>query len=144
VQTEIIENTLGMEAGMKGQPLVTYACAAVLTLFISVQAWAAMDENFMVTTTGDLTTLCSPGDQDPNRVAAVNFCRGYIIGWYQYHTALAKARTNEIVCLPSKPPTLDEGIREFVSWAKANTNHMNEPPVDGLLRFLSEKWPCKK
>jgi hypothetical protein len=30
----------------------------------------------------------------------------------------------------------------FVAWARQSPQYMNEPPVQGLARFLIGRWPC--
>ena len=49
-----------------------------------------------------------------------------------------------LVCLPNPTPSRNEVAAMFVEWAKANSQYMNEAPVDSEFRFMSAKWPCKK
>jgi Rap1a immunity proteins len=48
-----------------------------------------------------------------------------------------------LVCFPNPAPSRNEAVAEFVQWAKARPQHMNELPVETEFRFLMEKWPCK-
>ena len=32
----------------------------------------------------------------------------------------------------------------FVTWAREHPQHMGEPPVEALFRWLVATWPCRK
>ena len=102
-------------------------------------------ENFQVRTTGDLLTLCSPAANDPMAVAAIHFCHGFLVGAYQYYAASeAGGDTDKRVCFPQPPPSRDAGVAQFVRWARANPQYLQERPVETEFRFLETTWPCRR
>jgi hypothetical protein len=78
-------------------------------------------------------------------VATIHFCEGYIVGVSQYHAAeYAGSGERPIVCLPNPPPTRDQAVAMFVTWAQSNPQYMSDRPVDALMRFGAATWPCRK
>jgi Rap1a immunity proteins len=120
-----------------------FAVAAAVAI-VPLASHAATQDNFLARTTADLVALCSPGQDDPLRVAAIHFCEGYVVGANQYYQADRTPNEGAMFCLPSPPPSRDDAIAQFVAWARSNTSYMNERPVDGLMRFASATWPCKR
>lgn len=124
--------------------------AAVLALGIilgAVQpctpAWGVTRETFLTKTTQDLVDLCSAPESDPLYQAAIGFCLGFAVGALQTHLAEnAGPDGKKLVCLPDPPPTREQGVQMFVTWAKQNQQFMKEAPVEGLYRFLIGRWPC--
>ena len=41
-------------------------------------------ENFLLRNTADLVSLCNAQPNDPNRIAAIHFCQGFIVGIRHY------------------------------------------------------------
>lgn len=102
-------------------------------------------EDFRMKTAEDLFDLCSTPTNDPNYVAAIHFCHGFAAGAYQYDEAISGRKGKpKLYCLPDPPPTRNEAMGEFVTWAKANPSVFKERPVDGLFRFLGQRYPCAK
>ena len=101
------------------------------------------ETNFQIRTTGDLVRLCETAPSDPTGIAALHFCHGFAVGAYQYHQiATAAEGKRRLVCAPNPPPTRNEAIAAFVAWSKQNPNQMNTPPVEGIFRFLAQRYPC--
>jgi hypothetical protein len=72
-------------------------------------------------------------------------CEGYMLGAYHFYLATNSGKGDmRLVCLPNPTPSRNEVAAMFVEWAKANSQYMNEAPVDSEFRFMSAKWPCKK
>ena len=124
--------------------------AAVCSLlFLAVQpatGHAAVTEDmFQMRDTSDLVGLCSAGQGDPLYVAAIHFCQGFGSGAYgvasEYEGARSRAR---MFCPPSadRRPSRNAAVAEFVQWANARPDVMRLPVTDGLLRFLSDRFPC--
>jgi len=120
------------------------AVGVVVAAALPVAAQAAATEtNFLVQTTGDLVELCSPAANDALATAAVHFCEGYGVGVFQTYNAIAAAGgAPRIYCLPQPSPTRTQAFAAFVQWARAHPERLSEPPTDGLIRFLSERYPC--
>jgi hypothetical protein len=102
-------------------------------------------DNFILRTTGDLAALCSVRPDDPNAMAAIHFCHGYALGLRHYGEATGQVFRGALFCPPEGPGlTRDQAVGAFVSWARANPQHMAEPPFDGLLRWAMATWPCAR
>jgi hypothetical protein len=107
------------------------------------QAGAVTDDDFLATTTEDLLALCTVGPEEENAGEAVHFCHGYLVGAFHFYRQLvAGPDVDPFVCLPNPPPSRNEGIEMFVAWAQAHPEHMSEPPVETMFRFLVETFPC--
>lgn len=106
---------------------------------------AVTEDMFQMRDTSDLVSLCSAGQGDPLYVAAIHFCQGFGSGAYgvasEYEAARSRAR---LFCPPSadRRPSRNAAIAEFVQWADARPDVMRLPVTDGLLRFLSDRFPC--
>jgi len=106
-------------------------------------ASAVTEDNFRLRTGGDLVELCAVGDNDPLRIAAIHMCHGFGAGTYQTIQALAGRRElPRLICPPDPPPTRNEAVAAFVTWARRNSQHLGEPPVDLVGRFLLATYPC--
>ena len=107
-------------------------------------ALAATLEDFRIQNTQDLVDLCSTAPTDPLHDDAINFCHGFASGAWQYHQAQAAGPDgHRIVCPPEGANTKRADVlAEFVTWAGKHPEHMSEPAVETLFRFLVGKWPC--
>ncbi len=124
----------------------TAICSLLLLAAQTGTGRAAVTEDmFQVRDTSDLVGLCSAGQADPLYVAAIHFCQGFGSGAYgvasEYEAARSRAR---MFCPPSadRRPSRNTAIAEFVQWAGARPEVMRLPVTDGLLRFLSDRFPC--
>lgn len=98
-----------------------------------------------VRTTSDLVALCNTPNTDPSYPGAIGLCVGYGSGVLDYHLADTAGRKRmRKVCMPSPPPTRGEARQMFVTWAQSNPQYMDEPAVDGVMRFLITSFPCRK
>jgi hypothetical protein len=111
-----------------------------------ISALAATSDHFRVRSTADLVEICSTPANDSLYDAAMGFCHGYAVGAYHYYQAsVAGPEGKPFVCVPSSPPpTRAEGLQMFLVWARNNPQHMGEPPVEALFRWLAATWPCRK
>lgn len=111
---------------------------------IGFAAAAAEPDNFQVKTTEDLVSLCSAEPGNETHVAAIHFCHGFAVGAYRYYEAIAAVSPEDrYICLPEQPPSRSAIIAEFVGWARQHDEHMAEPAVDSVFRFLGERFPCQ-
>lgn len=122
------------------------ACLLLLPLVQPGAGHAAVTEDmFQMRDTSDLVGLCSAGQADPLYAAAIHFCQGFGSGAYgvasEYEAARSRAR---LFCPPSadRRPTRNAATAEFVQWAGSRPDMMRLPATDGLLHFLSERFPC--
>lgn len=103
------------------------------------------EDNFLLRTTGDLVALCSAAPADPMMTAAANFCHGFAVGSYRVLAEVdAAKRGPKIICLPTPMPTRNSAIAQFVTWAQASPERMSMPPVDGLVSFGRQQYPCPR
>jgi hypothetical protein len=123
--------------------LLQAALAATALTALSMQAYAVTEDNFLAKTTGDMVALCSAGDGDAYKTAALNFCHGFVVGAYRViaeeQVALGK---NRAFCPPATPPNRNESIAAFVQWANADPTIAALEPTDGMVKFLIAKFPC--
>jgi hypothetical protein len=126
--------------------MAAMAVMAVITVTaVRAQTVAGPSETaFRVTTTGDLVRLCEAEPTDSTGIAALHFCHGFAVGAYQYHQIAAAAEKKPpLFCEPNPRPTRNEAITGFVSWAKQNPKAMETPPVEGIFRYLAQRYPCR-
>jgi hypothetical protein len=106
---------------------------------------AVTEANFAAKTTGDIVELCDPQSDSAMANAAVNFCSGFAQGTVSLEMEHdAGSRSMQLFCLPDPAPTRNEALAEFVKWARASPERLNATAVDGLIRFLGERYPCPK
>ena len=94
-------------------------------------------------TTEDLIELCSVSADDPLYNAAMGFCLGYIDAALDYHAALTAGPEQAAITCPDPSISREEVVVVVVEWSKHNAQHLkDETPVTGVMRAVSEKWPC--
>lgn len=120
------------------------AVGLLLAFVVSPRADAAVTEqNFEMRTTSDLLALCGVSPTDPNANAAIHFCHGFLVGVERLHRTVGDIYEGRVYCLPKDAlPTRDAVIDEFVAWGQANPGENYLPPVDGLLTWLGQSYPC--
>jgi hypothetical protein len=85
--------------------------------------------------------VCSTPSTDPLYTAAANFCQGFVVGAYQsYEAAIAKGKRKPFICLPA-PVNRNEASRSS-SPGEGAPRVQGRAPINFLLKFLREKWPC--
>lgn len=123
--------------------------AALLSagLAATCPAWATpvTEDAFTVRSTGDLVTLCGSDKTDPMYTAAQNFCHGFAVGSYTALLEVQQATRSKkkLFCAPATPPNRNDAIAAFVVWAGGHNDLMALPPLDGVVRFLAQQYPCK-
>jgi hypothetical protein len=106
---------------------------------------ALTEDDFFIRNAQDLVKVCSSPESDPLNDAADHFCHGFVSGAWQFHQAQANGPEGvRYVCPPDPAPTRNEVVAGFVKWAAAHPEHMAEPAVEALFRYLVEIGPCPK
>lgn len=126
--------------------------AALMALFIGSVGGAAalaaseaeIERALRLETTKDLYTICSVQPGQPLYERAVAFCLGFATGVMQYHGAIAKGPTLRPLVCPAHELARFEVVKQFLDWAPAHPDMMKSPPVEGLARSATAKWPCAK
>ena len=120
---------------------------ALLAAFLPFSADAVDKTDFNHATTQNLYNLCSVKSDDPNYIPAIYACRAFMEAAVQYHDAVTdKKALKRLICYGSGA-TIEEGREAFVAWAEKHRDDkklMEELPVIGLVRALTEKYPCSK
>lgn len=120
-----------------------WTVAAGLALFAPAAPHAATETNFSARTTGDVVELCTAVPDNALGTAAVNFCEGFAEGAVSVELQnMAGSRGSKLFCMPNPPPSRNEALSEFVNWARASPDRLAQSSIDGLFRFLSERYPC--
>ncbi|MEJ0018355.1 MAG: Rap1a/Tai family immunity protein [Acetobacteraceae bacterium] len=114
---------------------------ALTALLLALPAQAQKSVNLQARTAGDLAELCAANVKEALGDAKINFCHGFAQG--AITVELRRDGGNKTFCFPSSPPTRTATMNEFVSWVRANPDRKGVPAVDGLFRFLGERFPCR-
>ena len=104
-------------------------------------------ENFVLRTTEDLVALCDAKQGDPQAVAAIHQCTGFLVGVYQYHESInAGPRGRRIFCVPEEgAPNRDTAARMFVAWSPLGPVVMSNETFWFSFRLLKpEPWIAEK
>jgi hypothetical protein len=123
--------------------LKAWTVAAGLVLLEPIAPHAATEANFAARTTGDLVELRTATPDNAIGTAAVNFCDGFAEGAVEVELQNQAAfRGPKLFCLPNPPPSRNQALSEFVTWARASPDRLAQSSTDGFFRFLSERYPC--
>ncbi len=126
--------------------LIACSILGILVALSPSSARAVLSEDdFFIKHAEDLVDLCTADAADPLYSAAIHFCHGFASGAWQFHEAQATWPDGvRIACLPEPRPTRNEAIAGFVVWASSHPQHMTEPAIEALFRYLHDTWPCSK
>ncbi|MBV9653072.1 MAG: hypothetical protein JOZ42_00775 [Acetobacteraceae bacterium] len=119
------------------------ALAAVLTVAaVPIASAAITDAQFPPRTVRDLIAICAPPENDPRLTGAINYCHGYAEGAVIVELAHNRREGRRLFCLPSPAPDSGSELGQFITWANAEPQRLDEPAVDGMFLYLAEKYPC--
>lgn len=107
---------------------------------------ATSEQDFALNTTHDLVDLCSATPDDPMHDQAKELCLGYIAGAANLHRFLVaekKLAGGPLAC-PEGTVSREVFAQQFVAWANAHTQYMNDLPAATMARAAGEKYPCTK
>jgi hypothetical protein len=111
-----------------------------LGLVLVSAAHAAQPIDLRVRTAGDLAALCAAEPGSIGADAKINFCHGFAQG--AVDVRLAAAGEKKPFCFPATT-TRSATMRDFVGWVRGKPENPDLPVLDGLFRFLGERYPCK-
>lgn len=114
--------------------------ACVLGL-LSGSVWAAQPIALQARTAGDLAALCAADPASPGADAKINFCHGFAQGAVDDRMHIAGDKKG--FCFPNPTPSRAATMHDFVSWVRATPANRDLPVLDGLFKFLGERYPCK-
>jgi hypothetical protein len=150
----VLKSVLGRSCGifvasslLTASVMLTTGCTSPSHRPASAKSSSVRSQNFNFDTTGDLYRICTTPSGDPNGRAAAFACRAFVEATVQYHDQISDRRAmKRLICYPSNT-TIRDGTRAFSTWAANNANDrsvMSEIPVLGVVRALSEGYPCKE
>jgi hypothetical protein len=108
--------------------------------FLSASVWAAEPINLTVHSAGDLAALCAADPHSPGADAKINFCHGFAQG--AVDDRLHVAADKKPFCFPDPTPSRTVTMHEFVGWARTAPANRDLPVLDGLFKFLEQRFPC--
>lgn len=116
---------------------------SVVLSFAWLSASAVDVDDFHVRTTRDLFDLCSAKVDHELHDAAKGFCLGFVDAAHDYHHALTSGDLLAPIACSPEGTTREDAVNIFLNWARANPDLMDsESAINGLMRAVSEKWPC--
>lgn len=117
--------------------------ALVGVLLLAGNAQAVTEEDFMLRDAQDLVDVCSVDASSPMFQASIHFCHGFVTGAGHYHRAMSSGpEIDPLFCPPDPQPTRSEAVAMFLTWA-GEQDLADQAPVDALMRFAVEEWPCE-
>jgi Rap1a immunity proteins len=126
--------------------LSVFSLGALLTIASAMAASAAvMTSELPPQTVRDLIAICGPAKDDPMMTAAINYCQGYAQGAVTVEMAHEEQRhARKLFCLPEPRPASGSELASFIAWANQEPSRLDEPAIDGMFLYLSQKYPCGK
>jgi hypothetical protein len=115
--------------------------AALAAILLALPAQAQKSVTLQARTAADLADLCAANPKDSQGDAKINFCHGFAQG--AITVELRHAAEKKPFCFPSPTPSRGATMTEFVNWVRALPEHRTLSAVDGLFKFLGERYPCK-
>ena len=124
------------------------ACVMGVAFLVALSSGAranVTEENFRLDTTRDLVALCGVDAGDPNAVAAIHMCHGYVTGLVHFHIVMGRALEGRVYCMKDEArPTRDQAVAMFVEWSKAHPENDSSEAVDGVLLWAADTYPCSE
>jgi hypothetical protein len=108
---------------------------------LPVSGWSAQPITLQARTAGELAALCAADPASPAADAKINYCHGFAQG--AVDDRLHFAGDKKPFCFPNPTPSRSATLKEFVAWVRSNPANHDLPVLEGLFRFLEERFPCK-
>jgi hypothetical protein len=120
------------------KPIFVLVCGLGL---LSGSVRAAEPIALQARTAGDLAALCAAQPGSAGADAKINFCHGFAQGAVddRMHVSADKRP----FCFPTPTPSRSSTMHDFVNWVRATPGNRDMQVVDGLFKFLGERYPCK-
>ena len=99
-------------------------------------------DDFTLTTSEDLLDICTVEPAHNSHFEAMAFCYGYFQGGVHYHRALTSGPKYAPIACPTEPVSVQQLVSVFVTYARANPQHLAEQPMDTAFRAMVAQWPC--
>ena len=112
-----------------------------LTMGAPMTAHAAQPITLRAATAGDLADNCGVNPREPAADAKINFCVGFAQG--AIDVEMHYAGDKKPFCIPKPGPSREETMKEFSSWVKAVPDRRSQSSAAGLIKFMTERFPCK-
>ena len=119
--------------------LAPIVALGAIALALPAQAQRAV--SLQARTAAELADLCAANPKDAQGDAKINYCHGFAQG--AITVELRRAGDKKPFCFPSPAPSRTATMGEFVNWVRALPEHKTETAIDGLFKFLAERYPCK-
>ena len=103
--------------------------------------WAAQPIVLHARTAGDLAALCAATPGSEGADAKINYCHGFAQG--AVDERMHSSPEKKTFCFPNPTPTRSQTMREFVNWVRVAPPNRDMPVLEGLFKFLGERFPCK-
>jgi len=117
------------------------ALAFLVSGVATASAQSAPPAAIHTSTAGDLAEICGANSKEPAGVAKINYCHGFAQG--AVDVELRRAGDKKPFCFPSPAPSRSATMSEFVGWVRSMPENRRLSAVDGLFRFLAQRFPCK-
>jgi|tagenome__1003787_1003787.scaffolds.fasta_scaffold19536109_1 Ssp1 endopeptidase immunity protein Rap1a len=114
---------------------------AIASMVPCAVAHAAKTITIATNTAGELADTCGVKPGDPGAGTKQTFCQGFAQG--AISVELHHAGRNKPFCFPRPAPSRAETMKQFADWVGAMPERRSLSSTDGLLRFLSGRYPCK-
>ena len=114
---------------------------ALTAVLLALPAQAQKAVTLQARTAADLADLCAANPKEAQGDAKINFCHGFAQG--AITVELRHAGDKKPFCFPTPAPSRTATMGEFVNWVRALPEHKAATAVDGLFKFLAERYPCK-
>jgi hypothetical protein len=123
------------------KPLAPIAVLTLISVLAASPAQAQRSVTIAVRTASDLADACAANPKDSLGDAKINYCLGFAQG--AVDVELRHASDKKPFCFPSPAPKRIATMTEFVGWVRSLPEHRSETALDGLFKFLAERFPCK-
>ncbi len=125
--------------------LAFVTAVVALSIVFSAARAEVTEENFQIDTTKDLIALCSVDASDPNAVAAIHMCHGYVMGLIHFHILIGRVLEGSVFCMDdAQRPSRDAAIAKLVAWSRNHPEHDSKEAVNGVVQWAAETYPCSE
>lgn len=118
-----------------------FALIACCALLAASGAQAARTIDIRTNTAGELADVCGASTREAAGDARIDYCHGFAQGAISAQRAFAPDK--KLFCIPSPGPSRTETMNQYVAWVRANPGRGAMPSIEGLFKFLGERFPCK-